>query len=108
MIVVVFRSRIREGVEEELLMLGEEMYQIASSIPGFLSYKEFQAEDGEIVSLVEFETEEALATWADHPEHRVAQQRGQEEFFTEYHIQVCEPIREYRYIDGNREEIVRA
>ena len=46
MIVVVFRSRLKEGVEEEITMLGERMYELASAMPGFLSYKDFGAEDG--------------------------------------------------------------
>lgn len=46
MIVVVFRTRFKENVEDELAPLGERMYELASTMPGFISYKDFVAEDG--------------------------------------------------------------
>ena len=96
MVVVVFRSRIRPGTERDLAPLGARMYQLASSMPGYVSYKDFVAEDGENVSIIEFESLESVTAWRDHPEHKVAQRRGREEFFSEYHIQVCETVRESR------------
>jgi len=98
MVVIVFRARLREGVDEqELARVGESMYQIASSMPGFISYKDFTAADGENVSIVEFQSPETLAAWRDHPEHKIAQRRGREEFFAEYRIQVCAPLRDYAF-----------
>ena len=97
MVVIVFRSRVRGGVDEELGRVGARMYELASSMPGFLSYKDFAAEDGENVTIVEFESLETLAAWREHPEHKVVQGRGRTEFFSEYHIQVCTPVRDYRF-----------
>ncbi len=73
------------------------MYELASSMRGYVSYKDFAAEDGESAAIVEFESLETLAAWREHPEHKAAQQRGREEFFAEYHIQVCTPVRDYRF-----------
>lgn len=97
MVVVVFRSRIREGVEAEMERVGQRMYELASAMPGFVSYKDYMAADGENVAVVEFESLETLAAWRDHPEHRQVQQRGRDEFFTEYHIQVCTTVRDYSF-----------
>ena len=98
MVVIVFRARIRPGAQQEAMaQLGERMYELASSMPGYISYKDFAAEDGENVSIIEFESLETLAAWREHPEHKQAQQRGREEFFSEYHIQVCTPVRDYRF-----------
>ena len=64
--VVVFRTRLRQGIDERQLGdLGEAMYAIAASMPGFLSYKDFAAADGENISIVEFESPEALAAWRE-------------------------------------------
>lgn len=95
MVITVFRSRLRAGVEADLGALGQRMYELASGMPGFISYKDFVAEDGENVAIVEFASLEALDAWARHAEHRVAQARGREEFFSEYRIHVCTPIREH-------------
>ena len=98
MVIVVFRGRLRPGVDQSVLaQLGQRMYAIASSTPGYISYKDFAAEDGESVSIVEFDSHDSLAAWREHPEHRAAQQRGRDEFFSEYHIQVCSPLRESRF-----------
>ncbi len=97
MVVIMFRSRVRQGVNAELGRVGERMYELASSMPGFLSYKDFVAEDGENVTIIEFESLETLTAWREHPEHKIAQGRGRTEFFAEYHIQVCTPVRDYRF-----------
>jgi heme-degrading monooxygenase HmoA len=98
MVVVVFRSRMREGIDEaEVERVALHMYDLASAMPGFISYKDFLAADGENVAVVEFESLETLAAWRDHPEHRQVQQRGREEFFAEYHIQVCTSVRDYAF-----------
>ena len=96
-IVTVFRTRVRPGLEEELTRLGTRMYELASGMPGFLSYKDFAAEDGEFVSIIEFASVEELAAWRAHPEHVEAQKLGREKFFSHYHIQVCRIEREYTF-----------
>lgn len=98
MVVIVFRSRLREGIDfEELARLGGRMYELASAMPGFVSYKDFTASDGENVSIVEFESLPTLEAWRTHPEHRAVQARAREAFMSEYHIQVCEPVRDYAF-----------
>ena len=44
-----------------------------------------------------FDTEAHLKAWAEHPDHRAAQERGRHEFFDEYRIDVCEPTRAYAF-----------
>jgi len=109
MVVVVFRSRMRQDIPEEKLgelgAMAQRMYELASGMPGFISYKDFVAEDGENVSVVEFESPETLAAWRDHPEHKLVQARGRTDYFAEYHIQVCSPVRDYSFRwseDGDR------
>jgi len=98
MVVIVFRSRLRAGVDMSALeALGGRMYELASAMPGFISYKDFVAADGENLSLIEFESEETLAAWRNQAEHREAQAQGRDWVFSEYRIQVCAPIRDYAF-----------
>src|SRR5262245_31506096 len=98
MVVIVFRARLRDGVDPAPLEpLGARMYQLAAAMPGFISYKDFTATDGESVSIVEFASLETLAAWRNHPEHVEAQRLGRELFFAEYQIHVCTPVRSYRF-----------
>lgn len=93
MIVVIFRSRLRDDAGPEYGPLAERMLALARSMPGFVSFRHYEAEDGERVSIVEFESEATLAAWRDHPEHLDAQKRGRKQFYAEYHIQVLTPVR---------------
>ena len=95
-VVTVFRSRLGEdalGYDEE----ARRMVELARAMPGFLEIKTFRADDGERVSVVTFASGEAHAAWRDHPEHRVAQRRGRDEFYEEYLIQVCRVTAERRF-----------
>jgi heme-degrading monooxygenase HmoA len=89
MIVTVFRSRLRPGVQDEYLALVARMREIAVAMPGYISHKGFWADDGERVTVVEFESEEALRAWRMHPEHREAQRLGREKFYADYQVSVC-------------------
>lgn len=108
MVIVVFRSRPRPGVDlAELGRLGERMYGLASAMPGFVAYKDFEAADGESLALVEFESSAALLAWRNHPDHLAAQVLGREAFFAEYQITVCEPQRAYRFaLEEGRVELM--
>jgi heme-degrading monooxygenase HmoA len=101
MFVAVFRSRARAdldaGVVAQVERLGLRMAELAAGMPGFVSYKDFAAEDGETVTIVEFETHEAMAAWGAHPEHRAVQQLGRDSVFSEYTVQVCEQVRVSRF-----------
>ena len=98
MIVVVFRSRLKSGVDEaEIAAMGGRMYELGTAMPGFISYRDYQSADGESVSIVEFESLETLAAWRDHPEHRQAQEAGRAKFFSEYSITVCESVRQHSF-----------
>jgi heme-degrading monooxygenase HmoA len=98
MVVVVFRSRLREDANlKELAVLYERMYVLVSAMPGFIQVKDFQASDGEAVSIAEFDTLEHMTAWREHPEHKAAQERGRKEFFKEYSTQVCTIIRDAHF-----------
>jgi heme-degrading monooxygenase HmoA len=101
MVIVVFRSRTAPGYDAELARLGTRMYELAATMPGFLSYREYQSADGESVALVEFDSHENLATWRNHPEHVQAQKLGRERYFTEYEITVCNSVRRYSLADSS-------
>jgi heme-degrading monooxygenase HmoA len=93
MIVTVFRSRLNPGVEEEYGPMAKRMSELARTIPGYISHKGFVAEDGERVTIVEFESEEALEEWRRHTEHAKAKRQGIISFFSEYSFQICNVIR---------------
>ena len=94
MIITVFRSRLKPEAMEEYIEWATRMSELARSMPGYVSHKVFTAEDGERVTLVEFESEEAQRAWASHEEHKAAQAKGRQSFYAEYRLQVCSLVRE--------------
>jgi heme-degrading monooxygenase HmoA len=97
MIVTVFRSRLMPGVRDEYVTLVDRMIELAQTIPGYISHKGFFAEDGERVTVVEFEHEDGMRAWRMHPEHRAAQKKAREIYYSEYSIQVCNVVRESKF-----------
>jgi heme-degrading monooxygenase HmoA len=90
MIVTVFRSRLMPGLKDEYVALVDRMQEIAKTIPGYISHKGFFADDGERVTIVEFEHENGQKAWRTHPEHIAAQRDGRLKYYAEYDIKVCE------------------
>jgi heme-degrading monooxygenase HmoA len=104
MIVTVFRSRLNPGVLEEYGPMASQMSELAQGIAGYISHKGFVAEDGERVTIVEFESEEALRAWQVDREHGKAKRRGIESFFSEYKFQICNVIRGKTWTAGKKHE----
>ena len=97
MLITVFRSRLKPGLEEEYVALVEQMEKLARTMPGYISHKGFFADDGERVTIVEFEHEEGMRAWRTNAEHRAAQKLAREKYYTEYHVQVCTLDRESKF-----------
>jgi heme-degrading monooxygenase HmoA len=100
MIVTVFRSRLNPGVRDEYVALVDQMEKLARTMPGYISHKGFFADDGERVTIVEFEHEAGLHAWRTNPEHIAAQKLARQKYYTEYHVQVCTLDRESKFNAG--------
>jgi heme-degrading monooxygenase HmoA len=94
MVVVIFRSRLRGDPGPDYGPTAERMLALARGMPGFVSFEHYEGEDGGRVSLIEFESEEALRAWREHPEHREAQRRGRGEWYSSFRLTTCVPLRE--------------
>ena len=104
MVVALFRSRLHSDQKEEYRVVSARMLELARAMPGFINFKAFGADDGERISVVEFENLGALEAWRDHAEHLVAQRAGRDRFYSAYRLQVCETIRDYGFDGENRHE----
>lgn len=100
MMVVVFRARrTPEGEGEEYRQWFLRMSALACQMPGYISHKGYVAEDGDRVTLFEWESAETLRAWATHPEHILAKELGRRKFYAAYHLQVCEVVRDVKFPD---------
>ena len=97
MIVTVFRSRLNPDVDDEYMEVATRMNELAKTMPGYISHKSFTAEDGERVTIVEFESMEGQLEWRKNAEHSEAMRMGRTAFYDEFKIQVCEVLRESKH-----------
>ena len=84
MILVVFRSRFTPAAEagavrQNYLETAERILDLAHRARGFISFKSFTSDDGERVSLVEFESDEDVRAWKENLEHLEAQEAGKKQ-----------------------------
>jgi heme-degrading monooxygenase HmoA len=96
-VVTVFRSRLRGKAGDEYGAVAERTLELARSMPGFVDFKTFSADDGERVSIVVFDSMAAHDAWRDHPDHRRVQELGRARLYASYRIQVCRLLHERRF-----------
>ena len=89
MIVTVFRSRLMPGLRDDYVALVDRMVELAATMPGYISHKGFFADDGERVTIVEFQDEDGQRAWRMHPEHIEAQKLGRLKYYEMYDIKVA-------------------
>lgn len=97
MVLTIFRSRLREEASADYLTQARRMSELARTMRGYRSHKVFVAEDGERVTIVEFEDDAGQREWATNVEHVAAKTLGRESFYSEYSLQVCTVTREARF-----------
>lgn len=104
MIVTLFWSRLRPDMTEEEHQAYQSdfsnMLAQAEQMPGFLSFKAFTAEDGERLSVIQFESEETQRAWRTHAEHRIIQQRGRDSYYDRYRIVVGQAEKDHSWQRG--------
>lgn len=98
MYLTVFRNRKRADMDLAAYQADNaRMEELARSQPGFISIKGFVAEDGEVVAISEWESEEAARAWGSHPEHAAVQARGRSDYYQAYKLYSCPDARVRSY-----------
>ncbi len=97
MVLVLFRSQLRPESGDEYAETATRMEALVRTLPGFVSFKSYTAQDGDRLSVGAFESEEALQAWRRHPDHLAAQKRGRDAFYQFFDIQVAEVVRSYGF-----------
>lgn len=98
MFLVVFRNRKRADLDSAAYQAeAERMEQLARQQPGYLSFKSYTAEDGEVIALSEWVDEASARAWGRLAEHRAAQQRGREAYYQDYTLFACDDPRIHRF-----------
>jgi len=99
-VVVLFRSRRTEADPEGYGAMADEMLTRARSMPGFVDFRHYAAEDGERISVIWWESEELMRDWREDARHQLAQRLGRERWYSFFHLDVAHVVRSY----GSRQD----
>lgn len=66
------------------------MEQLAREQPGFLAFRRYSSDDGEALSISEWENEAHARAWARHPEHMAVQARARSDYYESYVVYSCQ------------------
>jgi len=104
MYAVIFEVHPTESGNSEYLEIASRLKAFLSNRAGFISIERFKSlsEDGKVLSLSFWESEETISDWRNLLEHRMAQKKGKEKLFSSYRIRVAKVERDYTNED--REE----
>lgn len=103
MFLVVFRNRKRVDIDYAAYEAdAQRMLELAQAQPGFVSFKSYTSEDGEVIALSEWEDEAAARGWGRVAEHRIVQTRGRETYYESYTLFACPDPRIHRFESGDR------
>ncbi|PEQ13015.1 polysaccharide biosynthesis protein [Novosphingobium sp. PC22D] len=98
MFLVVFRNRKRAGMDAAAYAAdAARMEALARAQPGYLAFKSYTADDGEVVALSEWADEASARAWGRQFEHAQVQQRGRAEYYADYTLFACANPRVHRY-----------
>lgn len=98
MFLVVFRNRKRADIDAAAYSAdAQAMEALAARQPGYLGFKSYTADDGEVIALSEWEDEEAALAWRRVAHHAEMQARGRTEYYENYTLFAGTPKRMHRF-----------
>lgn len=98
MFLVVFRNRKRADIDAAAYAAdADAMEDLARAQPGYLSFKSYTAEDGEVIALSEWADEAAARAWRHVAAHADMQRRGRSDYYESYTLFAGTPTRLHRF-----------
>lgn len=91
---VIFTSLRTEG-DRGYGNMAERMVELAAQQPGFLGVESARTPDGLGITVSYWSSEEAIAGWKAHADHKIAQETGQKVWYSHYHLRVAKVERDY-------------
>jgi heme-degrading monooxygenase HmoA len=98
MFLVVFRNRKRADIDYPAYEAdAARMLELAQAQPGYLAFKSYLADDGEVVALSEWADEAAARAWGRVVEHAEVQGRGRAAYYESYTLFACDNPRTHQF-----------
>ncbi len=75
--------------------MAERMMTLAAQQPGFLGVETVRGADGFGITVSYWVSEEAIAAWKEHLEHKPAQEAGKRVWYADYQMRIARVERAY-------------
>lgn len=100
-VIVLFEVTVKNGKMQDYLKLAGSLKEHLSQAKGFICAERFSslATEGKLLSMSVWEDEESVSQWRNLAEHRICQESGRKNDFTDYKITVVTPVRTYTMTD---------
>ena len=85
---VIFTSQRTEG-DQGYGRMADRMVELAANQPGYLGAESARGTDGFGITVSYWKTEEDIAAWKAHAEHRMAQELGRAKWYEHYELRVA-------------------
>ncbi|UZF14627.1 antibiotic biosynthesis monooxygenase family protein [Ralstonia pseudosolanacearum] len=98
---VIFSSLRTDG-DNGYGAMAERMVELARTMPGFLGIESVRDEEAVTqgrpgITVSYWSSLEAIHEWKNQAEHRVAQQRGREQWYAAYNLRICKIEYDYGF-----------
>ena len=99
MYLIIFEVYPHDDQKDRYFELAAQLHDTLHQQPGFIFVERFQSlvDEGKILSLSCWESDEAIANWRDQADHMVVQAEGKRSVFKSYRLRVAEVIRDYNF-----------
>lgn len=101
MILVIFEVTVKKDCMDGYLALAANLKNELAKSEGFIRSERFSSlvNEGKLLSLSVWESEEAVSKWRNQADHRMSQRQGHDSMFESYTITVASGIRSYSNIE---------
>jgi heme-degrading monooxygenase HmoA len=93
--VVIFTSHRQD--DEAYGAMSDRMQELASQQPGYLGIESARGADGLGITVSYWKNRESIAAWKGNLEHRGAQSRGREQWYSRYAVRVAKVEYDYGF-----------
>lgn len=95
---VIFSSQ-RSAADNGYADMARRMVELAAEQEGFLGVESVRNAEGFGITVSYWASEEAIKAWRMNAEHRIAQERGREEWYAAYSLRIAKVERVYEVGD---------
>ena len=95
--VVIFKSKLKKQSDKAYAYYAKNMEALVKKQKGYLGHFSYREKNGFGLTLSYWTDEQALLRWKQHKAHLEAQEKGKEQFYSAYTLEIAKITRSYSF-----------